>query len=131
MNIRQYKDSDYDMLVKWWNDQGEAAPEKDLIPVESTFVLEVNNVPIYSLSAYLTNVKGMAFFENFVGNPLYKKERKEYSVAIMAYVENFIKEKGYKRVVCFSYKDKVKSRYQEMGMKKTLDNISSFIKELN
>lgn len=129
-NIRMYKESDYKMLSEWWIEQGENVPGKDLIPEDSTFVLEVEGIPMVSLSAYLTNVSGMAVFENFVGNPLYKQERKEYSPLIMKHVENFLKEKGYKRVVCFGYKDKVKNHYQKMGMRKTLDNISSFVKEL-
>lgn len=128
--IRQYKDSDYSMIKEWWTSQNEVAPTEDMIP-KSSFVLEVDSEPVVSLSLFLTNVPGMCFFENFVGNPLKKGEiRKECGKAIMCHVADVAKKMGYKRIVCYSHKEKVKKRYEDMGMIRTVNNLSSFVKEL-
>ena len=129
--IRNYKDSDYEMLKNWWNSQNQREPSKELIPNETTFILEVDNEPVVSISVFLTNVRGMCFLENFIGNPLKKGDvRKECSSIIVNYALKFAKELGYKRAVCFSYEEALKKRYQDLGMTKTLDNLSSFVKEL-
>jgi hypothetical protein len=114
--IRLYKDSDYEKLACWWGIQGEPIPSKDLIPLDSTFILSANGIDLLSISIFLTNVKGMCFLENFVGNPNYKKERKLCSRALVDHAVDFAKNKGYTRVVCFSYKDKVGERYKDLGL---------------
>lgn len=128
--IREYRDSDYEMLRSWWEVQGEPAPTRNLIPKDSTFILEISGDPILSISAYMTNVKGMSYLENFIGNPQYKEDRSKHSSIIVEHAVTFLKNKGYERVVCFSYKDKLKKRYEELGMKKTLNNLSSFVREI-
>jgi hypothetical protein len=129
--IRNYEDRDYDMLKNWWHSQNEPAPTKDLIPIDSTFILEVDKEPIVSLSVILTNTSGMCILENFIADPLKKGSmRKECSSVITNYALTFAMGMGYKRAVCFSYKDKLKQRYKDLGMKPTINNLTSFVREL-
>lgn len=129
MNIRSYRDSDYTMIASWWGSQGESIPTKNLIP-STTFVLEVENEPIISISVLLTNVKGICFLENFVGNPEHRELRKQYASVIVEHAIDFAKKQGYEAVACFAYKEKTKKRYEQLGMRKTLDNLSSFVREI-
>ena len=128
MFIRNYSPSDYQMLCDWWKIYCEPAPYPACMPEESSFVLEINNVPAYALTVLLTNSKEYAYLENFVGNPLINN--KEGAQMIANYAYSFAKDKGYKRVIAFCYKDKLKKRYEELGVIKTLDNLSSFVRSL-
>jgi hypothetical protein len=130
--VRNYKHSDYPMLCSWWKERGEACPSKSMLPLNSTFILEKDGKPIYSISAYATNCSGISFLENFIKNPSFSRQDqdRDYSQLIVDYAVRFLKDNGYERVVCFSYKDNVKKRYEELGMTKTLDNLSSFVREI-
>lgn len=129
--IRNYKDSDYEMIKNWWNSQNEPVPTKDLIPLDSTFILEVDEQPIISISVFLTNTLGICFLENFIADPLKKGDiRKECSSIIVNYALSFAKEMGYKRAVCLSYREKLKQRYEDLGMRRTVNNLTSFVREL-
>lgn len=129
--IRKYKDSDFEMLSNWWASQEEPVPTKELIPMESTFVMELEGEPILSIALFFPNVKGMCYFENFVGNPSKKSElRKKCSDILIHYGLGYAKAAGYKRIVCFAYKEKVKKRYEALGMTKVCDNVSLFAREL-
>jgi hypothetical protein len=130
MNIRMYTPRDYEMLASWWKEQGEQAPIREDLPLDSTFILEADNLPLFSICAYMTNVKGLSYLENFVGNPSYKKDRKKYAEFIVNYACDFLRDKGYLRVVCLSNKHKLMNRYQELGMTKTADGISAFARTL-
>ena len=129
MTIRNYKDSDFEMLCSWWHESQQMAPGKSLIP-ETTYILEINEVPALSLSLFTTNVKGMCYFENFIGNPNLKAQRKEYSKQLMDYVENKAKELGFEQIVCFSTSNKVSEYYKKLGMKPTVYGLTSFSKEI-
>ena len=130
-SIRKYDKSDYPMLKSWWEAHNEPVPSEDLMSELGTFIFEIRGEPILSISVILTNVPGMCFLENFIANPtMDKNDRKEYSQMLVNYALNFAKALGYKRAVCFSYRDSVKARYENLGMTKTLDNLSSFVREL-
>lgn len=132
IKIRHYNNSDYEILSKWWNDHKEIGPTKDMLPEESTFVLEYNGKPCVSITAYLTNSKEISYLENLISDPELKNKeiRNTLTQIIVDDTFGFLRGLGYKRVICFSYKDGLKERYKEMGMTKTLDNLSSFARVL-
>lgn len=129
--VRSYQKDDYATIKRWWEASNEAIPGMELFPEESTLVLEVNNVPAFALIIFLTNSKELCYFEGFIGNPEIKgKERKDASDKLAEAAFAFAKGLGYKRAITFSYVDKVKNRIEELGFTRTLDNLSSFVKEL-
>lgn len=129
MKIREYIDSDFDLLVGWWNSFKEVPPTKDLMP-ESSFILEVDSIPRVSISLILTNTK-YSYLENLISNPEISADKRNIAVkTIVSYAEEYAKSLGYKYLVCFSYKDKLKARYQQLGYLRTVDNLSSFVKEI-
>lgn len=128
MKIRMYKNSDYEILYTWWLKANEPAPLPGMLPENSTFILEENNKPLASICIYFTNTKEIAYLENLVKDPEFKN--KQAIQQLVEFSENFAKELGYKRLICLTRKEKLKNRYQELGYQKTLDNLSSFVKEI-
>lgn len=128
MNIRLYKNEDYEMIKSWWIEANEPFPPKELMTEDSTFILEINNKPLMSVMLLLTN-SSLAWLTSFIKDPKFK-DSKEASKFITNYAENFAKEKGYKTILMFSYTDNLKQRYQNLGYIKSADNISSFVKRI-
>lgn len=128
MNIRLYKEEDYEMISSWWKTANELAPPKEMMIEDSAFILEINNKPVISIMLLLTN-SPLAWLTSFVKDPEFI-DSKEASKAIVNYAENFAKDKGYKTILMFSYTDKLKKRYQDLGYIKSADNVSSFVKRI-
>jgi hypothetical protein len=130
VNIRQYSDKDFEMISDWWKQANEVGPAKDMLSAQTTFIMEINNVPAYSLSLYLTNCKGLAIFENFAGNPQLKGERKKFAPVLVNYLEDLAKSLGYKKIMCLSMNDKLVTRYTSLGYNKTVGGLTALVKEL-
>lgn len=129
--IRQFEDSDYDMLRSWWIDYKEFPPTREMLPKETTFIIENNKTPLVAITLYLTNSMQFCMLDNFVGNPQFKGAiRKEASKLIIAHAEKVAKQAGYKSILCLAINEKLKEYYPTFGYKKYCDNISSFNKEL-
>lgn len=129
--IRNYKHSDFSLLDNWWKSYNEMGPIPEMMMEDTSFVLEINGVPALSITVYFTNCKEVAYIENFIGNPdLEGSLRKEASQCLLNHVYKFAKDKEYKRLVCFCYKDKLVKRYEELGVVRTLSGLHSFVKEL-
>ena len=126
--IRQFTNSDYSILKSWWEKHKEPHPTLEYLP-ESTFILEDNGVPVYSISVILTN-NPLCYLEYFNSNPDHTENRKELSQRLFDYAIDFAKSKGHKFVATLAYREKVKNRVVELGMQRTFDNLSSFVKEL-
>lgn len=130
LNIVNFKSSDYSMISDWWKAANEPCPPMEAMPFESTFVISTDGIAAASISVLLTNTKELCYLENFVSNPELKGKRKELTQKIIDHANEYAKTLGYKRTLIFSYKDKIKNRYEELGMRRTVSNISAFVKEL-
>lgn len=112
MNIRSYIPQDFKTIQSWHSD----APSMEQFPLESSFILEENNVPVVCISIILTNTP-ICYMDNMIGNPEIK-DRKEYTQTLMNYAWSFAKGKGYKYSVAFSKNEKLTSRHNQMGWQK-------------
>lgn len=131
MLIRNYRESDFQSIARWWDAADETAPIPTMLPTDSTFVLEIDSIPVLCITVYTTNSNEVAFLENFVGNPTFKgPKRRDAAQILVSYACDWAKERGINRVICFAYKEPLVKRYQELGMRKTMTNITSFVKEL-
>lgn len=131
MKIRLYNKNDFNEITSWWNKANEPSPTEDMLPLDTTFVLESDNKLMLCVSLYLTNAKGVCYLENFVGNPEFKGEqRKEAGKLLLDTVIEYAKLLEYKRIFCFSYRDKLKERYKELGLIPTIGNLQAFVKEI-
>lgn len=130
MNIRLYKDSDYEMIVSWHLKAGMGFIPKDFIS-ETSYIAENKGIPIYFSSLFLTNAKAVCWMENVIANPDTNKELREDGLQKLTnHLESEAKNNGSKRLVIFSYNDKVKNVYKGLGFTKTLDNVTTFAKEI-
>lgn len=127
--IRPYLDSDYDLICSWWNKQGEPSPSKSMVPIDSTFILEIEGQSVLSGSLFKTNT-GMALLENFIGNPDFKKQRKAYSKQLIDYLTNYAKQQGFERVVAITYSSKLAKYYaNDFKLKVTFENVICLVRE--
>lgn len=130
--IRNYNKEDYKMLASWWHEHLQLAPREDMLPPDTTYILEYDNQPVLSACLYLMNCPGASMLENLISNPKHESlERKILVSYLIKYIEREAKKRGYNTLVLFSYQDKLKIRYEELGFVKTLDNVTTFAKEVN
>lgn len=131
MNVRLYNESDLPMLKSWWKTFESHPAWEDLLPKDSTFVVEHNGIPVASMCLYLMNVPIAAMMENLIANPEVEKSLRHEAVNFLfSHIENVAKEKGYKTIVLFSYVEKLKQRYEDLGYSRTLENVTTFAKKL-
>lgn len=129
--IRAYRSSEYEMIKSWWISHNEPPPAVDMMPLDTSFIMEVDGHPSYCVSIILTNVLGMCYLENFIKDPGFTKKDQDYGKILSVHVDDFIKKMGYKRVVCYSYRPQTAARYNELGYKMTqYAQFNSHVKEL-
>lgn len=130
-SVRNYTAKDFEMVHKWWTQQNEFPPTKEMLPEESTFICEHEKTPMVAITVYLTNSKEFCILDNFIGNPDYSGNlRREASEIIVNFCEIFAKELGFKSIMCMAIKDKLKEYYPKFGYTKRMDNVATFNKEL-
>lgn len=117
-SIRQYNSTDYKEIASWLD-----FPINEQTLNNSTFILEIDNVPAYCLTVYFTNSKELALIENFAGNPKLKEERKPYSQVLWVYLEDLAKELGYKQIICLAKEKKLSEKYESFGYSRIMNNV--------
>lgn len=127
--INTYKSTDYPLLKSWWEKTDEVVPQEEMIS-PTTFILEIDEVPIISVGILLTNCSAAAYLSNFIGNPDCNSDVRQFaSEEIIKFITEYAHAKGYKRVLAFAYKEKLKTRFRELGMRPTLSNLEAFVLE--
>lgn len=131
MVVRNYnEETDYATLVSWWKEQGLAPAWKALLP-ETTYIAEIDGVPVVAASLFLMNVPDAAMMENLIGNPSYKgKGRREAAQAVLAHAEGEARKRGYRTLVLFTAEDRLKDLYRGVGFQETLTNVTTFSKDI-
>jgi len=130
-HIRTYTKEDYGMILSWWGAANKHCPPESMLSEDSTYIFEIDGVPALSVTAYLTNSKGLAILEHFVGNPELKGvDRRNASVFFINLVYDTLNALGYEYVLGFATNDKLVKRYEELGMSQLSSNITSMIKVL-
>lgn len=129
MNIRNLKSSDYELISSWWKDIGQHGPTQGQLPEDSSFILELDNKPILTMSVFLTNTD-IAYFENLISDPNFKHNRKFYTQALMDHSFSFAKSKGYKYAVAFTTNEKLVNRNLKIGFDTAVRNLFLLSKEL-
>lgn len=129
MHIREYQADDFNTLQCWWGNSP-AKPTEDMLPPD-TFVLEIDGQASVSACLYLTNNKYAAMIEHLVANPALPKETRHEAVAAMfEFLEAEARSRGYRYLTIFSFIDRLKARYENLGYRPTRSNITTFCKAL-
>lgn len=125
IRIRPYHNDDYQEISSWMITKFDES-----ILSDSTFILDIDDVPAFCLTMYFTNSKELAFIENFAGNPNLKEIRKPYSQTLWVYLEDLAKQLGYKKVICLSNVDDLTNKYESFGYTKIMNNVDVLRKVL-
>lgn len=131
INIRPYRHSDYEMIASWWTQHGEAGPLPGMMVEDGTFVVEVDQAPVMSLTCFLTQSKQIAYFEGYVAKPgISKKLSNECGRELWNHCFDYARERGYSNVICYTYREKLAKRYEELGMQRSTSGLHSLVRSL-
>lgn len=113
--IRNYEHRDYDMIKAWWYSYNLPCPTADMLPEDTTFIIEYEETPIACATWFATNAS-FALIDNLIGNPKCKGNLRQIMVdELLWYVENEAKEEGYRNVFCFTEHEALAKRYNDIG----------------
>jgi hypothetical protein len=118
------------MLQEWWKARGEFPVTDDMMPEGTSFILEDGGKPLVSMCYITTNVKAAAYCANFVSDPESDRETRRAAVKeLFEFIDSQRKSRGYKNLLAFGYKPKLRERFEALGFRATLD-VTSFVKTL-
>ena len=131
IKIRDYKDSDFDEICSWWKEHGECPPLPGMMCEKATFVLELDDQPVMTLTILTTESLEISYFEGYCVKPgISKSVSHELGDRFFNFGYALLKQLGFKRVVGFTNRHKLVERYQELGMDVYLKNMVSLGREL-
>lgn len=130
ITVREYLENDWSQVLSWWVNSREVAPLKTMMPIDSSFIAEIDGHPALAVCLYLTNTKEICYVENFAGNPEFKGSiRNKATRVLLDRISEFAANLGYKRLICMSEKPVLKAYYEKIGFTRTLDGVATFTKE--
>jgi hypothetical protein len=129
-NIRPYKESDFETIHSWWIAAGECPPARGMMISNGTFVLEVDGVPALTQTVLLTQSKELCYLEGIAKNPEFKESLESLIPPLWETVFQYAKDRGYKNILGYCKVEKLKNKYQKLGLVKVMDNLSAFTREL-
>jgi hypothetical protein len=133
LNFRNIKPSEVKMIQEWWVLVPPGIPPTDdMLPLESTFMMDVANVPAVCITIYTTNSKEFAMLDNLIANPkLVKKSSRSWVVErTVRAAEKHARSLGFKKLICFASEPKLAKRYSQLGYNVTAQKVTSLVKEL-
>lgn len=129
IQIRAYTEADWPVIWDWWIQSGEVAPLPTMMPLESSFVAEIEGEPALAVALYLTNTPEVAYVENFIGNPKVKGiQRKRAAKLLSDHIATFARSRGFQRLLCMTEKPVLKERYIELGFYPTLGGVTTLVR---
>lgn len=118
------------MLLEWWRMRSEYPPSEDMMPEGTSYIVEVDGVPIASMCWIMTNVRAAAYCANFISDPQSNREIRRFAISIL--FDHILEEAnamGHHKLLAFGYKPKVMDRFLDMGFVPTLQGLSAFVIE--
>lgn len=129
--IRAYRPEDFPILRTWWVKRVEAPPTEGMMPEGTSYVAEIDDVPIASMCWVRTNMKEVAYSSNFISDPDAEDVARRRAVELLfAYICNDAKAAGYKYLLAFGYQPKLTERFKKMGYRHTSACLNSFCLDL-
>lgn len=130
INIRKYNKQDFELIQSWWKVLDKGLSEHTY-PEESSYILEINNIPLACASLYLMNSPIACMMENLISDPNSEIDNKsKYINQFILFLEETAKKQGYISIIAMTYVDKLKDKYSTLGYKKITENLIVFAKSL-
>lgn len=131
IEIKLIQNHEYASIMAWWRLHGMSEPSLAAMPIDTTFVLHLNDEPVLSVTLFLTNSSEFAMVDNLVSSPLLDRVKRKSLVSLLQdFLEIYAKEAGYAKLFCFADNKKTLERYKQLGYKETSSTISTLIKEV-
>ena len=129
-HVRAISPFEVPTIQSWWKEYGEVPPEDGMMPLDSTFVLDFMGKPLVSMTVFHTNSM-CAWMDNLIAHPkLNFSERARLMDEAWELVQQYVKDKGYKRMLCFSDKQSKVRLYERYGFVPTLSGVVTMTKEI-
>ncbi len=128
-NIRNYTSSDYNTISNWSHQRGMGVLKESMIP-STTYIVEKEGQPVVTGCLFLMNCEAGCMVENILSNPEFDGNREGATQFLFSKLEDKAKNLGYNTMVIFSYEPKIKQLYETLGFTKTLENVTTFAKEI-
>lgn len=131
MIIRPYRDEDFETISSWWDQVREVGPLPGMMVPDGTFVVEIDDEPVMTLTVFKTQSKEVSFLEGFCRKPdLDRLTSKQVGALLWEHCFQYLRDDGFKRVICLSHKPALTGRYQNFGMQVNLNGLSALGKVL-
>jgi hypothetical protein len=129
--IRSFQDEDFELICSWWKAWNEVPPLPGMMISDGTFVLEYEDKPVMTLTAFKTQSKEIAYFEGYCRCPkLDTLVSNQLGVILWNHGYKYLKDNGFKRAIALTDKLALRNRYLELGMDWNLSNLYSLGKVL-
>ena len=105
-NAKKLTESDYDLLVEWWNWWRWTPVPRNFLPDNGTggIMIYKDNIPVVAGFIYFTN-SDAAVVEWVISNPEYKdQDRKEAVELLLQVIEEVCKKQGKKYLFTMCYR---------------------------
>jgi hypothetical protein len=126
LQLRQLKESDWEILSDWWKAWGWPDMNKDLMPMDGLggLLVEKDGKPISAGFLYLTNSK-VAWTEWIVSDPDYREDDRKESLSILVKgLEDVAITNGYKIILSIGRNKGLLNIHKELGY--TVDDDPSY-----
>lgn len=132
MKVTYPTQNDIEKIKSWWDAAEMRGFHEGFIPHDHAYVVYDNTDNARALLClYTTNISEYAYLECFVSDPtLETAHRREVTEFLVEYVENKAKQLGYRKLICLTHIDPLKPRYEALGYQRSLNNVTTFVKEL-
>src|SRR3990167_932064 len=97
--FRLAETSDFEIIREWYAKRGMVMDDDfnpaDFLPVDSTFIMEIDGRPAYCVPIFLTNANRV-YLDDLISDPDLTKEKRQGALAeFQKFVEKWVADKGF------------------------------------
>ena len=120
----------YETMCSFWDMHKFPRVDLSYLP-QNTFIVYLEEIPIYSMCFYFTDAKGLAWIAWQISNKNVPFKKRDGALAILLnHIENYAKKKGVKMIITTSNTEPVVDVLTKSGFKVADQNINQYIKAL-
>lgn len=127
IQLREYTDEDYPLIVEWWNGHGWDSPPSEVLPALG-LISENDGVPVAVGWCYLDNSRAVGLMEWMVTNPA--NSPRISAVALVHVVKGLkcaAKEIGYTTIFTSCRQESLAKLLERAGFARTDKNVTHLV----
>jgi hypothetical protein len=120
----------YDIMCSFWDMHKFPRVDLSYLP-QNTFIVYLEEIPLYSMCFYFTDAKGLAWIGWQISNKNVPRKRRDGALAILLnHIENYAKKKGVKMLMTTSNTEPVVDVLLKAGFFEGDLNVNQYFKKL-